>query len=85
MYVTYVLYSIKFQKTYIGFTSNLIARFHSHNSLAIKGYTLKYRPRIVILVEFFDVKKDAMIREKKLKSSRVKDFIRKLIEFISAS
>ena len=40
-FVTYVLYSKKFNKIYIGFTANLITRFKSHNSLGKKGFTLK--------------------------------------------
>ena len=43
MFVTYVLYSEKFDKIYIGYTSDLINRFHSHNSLAKKGYSIKFR------------------------------------------
>ncbi|MHA8075018.1 GIY-YIG nuclease family protein, partial [Aquirufa sp. TARAVU-A1A] len=34
-----VLYSATFDKIYIGYTSDLISRFHSHNSLAKSGYT----------------------------------------------
>ena len=43
-FVVYILYSEKFNKTYTGFTSNLIERFKSHNLLETKGYTLKFRP-----------------------------------------
>ncbi|GIQ57707.1 hypothetical protein Flavo103_08430 [Flavobacterium collinsii] len=42
-FVVYILYSEKFNKTYTGFTSNLIERFKSHNLLETKGYTLKFR------------------------------------------
>jgi hypothetical protein len=37
MYVTYVLYSKKFDKLHIGQTGSLIARFKSYNELAKKG------------------------------------------------
>ena len=67
-YVVYVLYSSKFDKIYIGFTSNLIQRFYSHNFLGTKGYTIRYRPWEVIYVEFFNDKKSALLREKYLKS-----------------
>ena len=43
-FVVYILYSEKHKKNYTGFTSNLIERFKSHNSLDTKGYTLKFRP-----------------------------------------
>ncbi len=79
MYVTYVLYSKKYHKIYIGYTSQLIKRFHSHNRLATKGWTIKYRPWEVIYLEFFEIKREAIRREKELKTSRGRDFISKLI------
>ncbi|MEY2792991.1 MAG: hypothetical protein RJA76_983 [Bacteroidota bacterium] len=85
MFVTYVLFSEKFNKIYIGFTNNLITRFHSHNQLATKGFTIKYRPWKVLLVEFFDTKKEACIREKQLKSRKGREFIKNYIGFISVS
>ncbi len=75
MFVTYVLYSQKFNKIYIGYTADLIDRFHSHNQLATKGYTVNFRPWTVILVDFFDNKSDAIRREKQLKSSRGRTYI----------
>jgi putative endonuclease len=40
----YVLYSPLYDKIYIGHTSDLESRLLSHNFLATKGYTLRYRP-----------------------------------------
>ncbi|MFD3275114.1 GIY-YIG nuclease family protein [Aquirufa echingensis] len=79
MFVTYVLYSATFDKIYIGYTSDLISRFHSHNSLAKSGYTIRFRPWKVIYVEFFDLKSTAMKREKELKSSKGRTFLRSLL------
>ncbi|MHA8050540.1 GIY-YIG nuclease family protein [Aquirufa sp. ROCK-SH2] len=79
MFVTYVLYSIKFDEIYIGYTSSLIDRFHSHNYLSNKGYTVKFRPWIVAYVEFFESKSEALSREKELKSSVGRRFIREYI------
>ena len=76
MFVTYVLFSTKHDTIYIGYTLDLISRFHSHNQLATKGHTIRYRPWIVVHVEFFESKTDALIREKQLKSSRGRNFIR---------
>ena len=67
-FVVYVLKSVNYNKHYIGFTSNLIQRFYAHNKLSSKGYTIKYRPWIVIYLEFFHTKADALNREKFLKS-----------------
>ncbi|WP_229723829.1 GIY-YIG nuclease family protein [Chryseobacterium sp.] len=52
-FVVYVLYSRSSGKTYAGFTSDLITRFHSHNHFSAKGYTAMFRPREVVHVEFF--------------------------------
>ena len=75
MFTVYVLYSEKFNKIYIGYTSDLEQRFLSHNELATKGYTIKFRPWEIVYIETFDTKKEAMIREKQLKSSRGRTFI----------
>ena len=79
MFTVYVLYSEKFDKIYIGFTSNLPQRLLSHNELATKGWTIKFRPWIVIYTEEYDQKPDALKREKQLKSFRGRQFIRNLI------
>ncbi|QSB26469.1 GIY-YIG nuclease family protein [Flavobacterium sp. CLA17] len=67
-FVVYILYSEKFNKSYTGYTSNLIERFKSHNFLETKGYTLKFRPWTVIHVEFFKFKAEALKKEKYLKT-----------------
>ncbi len=79
MFTVYVLYSENFNKIYIGFTSNLEQRLLSHNRLGKKGWTIKFRPWTLIYTEEFDEKKDAMHREKELKSSRGRDWIRKVL------
>jgi putative endonuclease len=78
-FVVYILYSEKFNKNYTGFTSNLIERLKSHNYLETKGYTLKFRPWIVIHVEFFIYKSEAMKREKYFKTGVGREFIQDLI------
>jgi len=70
MFVTYALYSSKYEKIYIGFTSDLISRFHSHNELSSKGFTVNFRPWIVVFVQFHETKCKAMKHERQLKSSR---------------
>ena len=70
MFVVYILYSFQCAKSYVGYSSDLIDRFHSHNILSKSGYTMQYRPWIVIHVEFFDLKQEALNREKYYKSGR---------------
>ncbi len=76
MFTVYVLYSKNFNKIYIGFTSDLQKRFLSHNELGTKGWTIKFRPWEIIHTEEFATKTEAMKREKQLKSSRGRFWIR---------
>jgi putative endonuclease len=66
-FVVYILYSPNTGKSYVGFTTNLIVRFRSHNNFG-NGYTSKYRPWLVAHVEFYANKEDASSREKYFKS-----------------
>ena len=75
MYKVYVIYSEAFKKIYIGFSSNLPARLISHNELATKGWTLKFRPWKLVHEETFSSKAQAMKREKELKTSAGRRFI----------
>ena len=75
MFYTYVLYSKKFNKIYVGYTANLEDRFKSHNQLATKGYTVKFRPWIIAFHEEFETKSEAIKREKQLKSSQGRKYI----------
>lgn len=75
MYTVYALYSPSHQKIYIGYTSNLEQRLLSHNSLGKKGWTIKFRPWELAYTDEFDTKKEAMRREKQLKSAKGREFI----------
>ena len=74
-FVVYVLYSEKFKKIYIGYSTDLINRFYSHNIFARKGYTVRFRPWVLVYQEFHDTKINALSREKQLKSARGRKFI----------
>ena len=74
MFTVYVLYSPSFKQIYIGFTSDLSNRFLSHNELATKGHAIKYRPWVIAHTEEFQTKKEAIIRENKLKSANGRKF-----------
>lgn len=85
-FIVYILYSKKFDKTYVGYTSSLIERFKSHNELAKSGYTLRFRPWEVVYLEVFQTKTQAIVREKWLKSGHGRKFLSDLksARFISA-
>ena len=78
-YYTYVLFSPSHNQIYIGYTSDIDGRILSHNELATKGWTIRYRPWSLVHQETFATKKEAMAREKQLKSAKGREFIRKII------
>ncbi len=77
MFKVYVLHSPTYNQIYVGFTSDLDSRMASHNILAKKGWTIRYRPWTLIHQEQFDTKAEAMKREKELKSGKGREWIRK--------
>jgi putative endonuclease len=79
-FTTYILYSHEHKQIYIGHTSHLIQRFYSHNEKSKKGWTIRYRPWIVVYVEIFDKKKEANQRELQLKQANWRRFIWLAIE-----
>ena len=81
-FVVYVLWSRAYKKRYVGITSSIISRFKSHNELATKGYTVKFRPWEVVHIEFFTSKSDALKREKELKSGIGRDWLDNNIMFL---
>ena len=80
MFTVYVLFSREHNKIYVGYTSDLNSRLDSHNIYSTKGYTVKYRPWILIHQEHFDTKREATMREKQLKSAKGREFIWRLID-----
>ena len=75
-FFVYVLYSRAHDRLYIGYTTNLAGRLKSHNELATKGFTVRYRPWVLLHSEEFDSKREALAREKALKSGQGRQYIR---------
>ena len=75
MFIVYVLYSSQYDKIYIGYTGNLEQRTLSHNELGKKGWTIKFRPWILVHSEVFETKQQALLREKELKSGKGRKWI----------
>jgi putative endonuclease len=80
LYTVYVLFSEEHQKIYIGYTSNLLQRFKSHQFLG-KDWSARYRPWIVIYCEYFSEKSDTQKREKQLKQYRNRLKIREQLKY----
>ena len=73
-YWTYVLYSLKDNNKYIGYTKNLPLRFEAHKKGKVKS-TKHRRPLILIYFEACISQKDALKREKYFKTHYGKMFL----------
>jgi putative endonuclease len=76
MFTVYILYSKNFQKTYVGQTKDLANRLLEHNETAVKGFTVSYRPWVLIYHEDYATRSEAMRREKYLKSGMGREFVK---------
>ena len=79
MYYVYALFSKRYDKIYIGFSENPERRLQFHNDPDNKGWSKSYQPWEIIYTETLDSKREALIREKQLKSSRGRAFVREII------
>jgi len=79
MYYVYVLYSLKDNKLYKGYTSDILKRLLRHNSGGNKS-TAHRKPFVLVHVEQFEDKSDALKREKYLKTaeggSKLNEFLK---------
>ena len=53
---------------YVGVTNNLLRRVFEHKSKIVEGFTDKYNCVIVVYYEYYETIKEAIRREKQLKS-----------------
>lgn len=79
MYYVYILQSQKNKSLYIGYTNNLKRRFAEHNN-GNNTSTKPFSPYILIFYEAFVNEKDAINREKYLKSGWGFRSIKKLLK-----
>ena len=77
-YFVYIIYSETIDKFYIGYTADLEERLIRHNQKS-KGFTGKVNDWKIVYTETFDNQKQAMDREKKIKSWKSRKAILKLI------
>ena len=77
MFIVYVLKSKIAQKSYVGFTYNIGRRLKEHNS-GKHFYTKRYLPWEIIHIEQFNNFEKAKEREKFLKSTSGRRFLKKL-------
>lgn len=76
-YYVYILSNLK-GKYYIGYTGDIVDRLNRHN----KGYTKSTKNKgkwEIVYKEIFDIKQEAIKREKYIKAQKSKKFIESLI------
>ncbi len=78
MFYTYILFSEKTQKYYIGSCENIDSRLVRHNAGATPS-TKSGRPWSVVYSEIFETNSEALAREKHIKAMKSKIYIQKLI------
>jgi len=78
MYYVYILKSQKFGTLYTGRTTNLKHRYASHQTGSVKS-TKHKRPLVLIFYEAFISNKDAIRRERYLKTTKGKSSLKQII------
>lgn len=80
MSFVYVLYNPTSRKTYVGQTDNLESRVADHNSKRGNHFTAKMPGEwVVIYKEKANNRREALVREKQLKSYQGRQFIKNFI------
>jgi putative endonuclease len=80
MYYVYAIYNKAVNKFYIGQTEDLEFRLVVHNQKLLKGYTSRFDGNWkLIYSEKCQSRKEALIREKQLKTYRGRQFIKTFI------
>ena len=84
-FFVYILYSEKFNKTYVGLTNNLNRRLKEHNNASNKS-TKAYIPWKIIYTESLPDRVSARKREKYFKNGSGREYIRaRLSEWLRSS
>ena len=77
-YFIYILYSVKIDKYYVGYTTDLDNRLSEHNR-GKTSFSKSGMPWIRVYFETFETKSEALKREKYIKSQKSAKFIKALI------
>jgi putative endonuclease len=77
----YIIYSVSYDKFYIGHTGNYILRIEQHNTSDRLTYTARYRPwTIVACFEAGETRSEAKKIEAQMKKLKSKIMIERIIE-----
>jgi len=78
MFTVYILYSKSFKRYYVGYTNDIERRMSEHNRKKGK-FTDAGIPWVPVHFEQYKIKKEAMDREKLIKSKKSKSYILEII------
>ena len=78
MFYTYILYSVKHDRYYIGQCEDVNARVIRHNNRGVPS-TKPYVPWDLVYTEFFNTRAKATQREKEIKNKKSRNYIEYLI------
>ncbi|OGF40391.1 hypothetical protein A2477_02715 [Candidatus Falkowbacteria bacterium RIFOXYC2_FULL_47_12] len=81
MWLVYIIYSKKSNKTYVGSSNNFKRRITQHNGNEVLS-TRNKGPWVPLYVEFYPSEKLARHREKELKTSVGRRYLKKVINSI---
>ena len=80
-YYIYILYSVKFDKYYIGYTHDIFKRLETHNTSNENTFTSKYRPwELKVAFYVGDQRSEAMRIERFIKKQKSRSILIKLID-----
>jgi putative endonuclease len=78
MWYTYIIYSEKLDRYYIGYTDNLSWRLERHNQ-GWSRFTKGGIPWELVYFEKYQTKQEALKREREIKSKKSRKYIENLI------
>jgi putative endonuclease len=83
-FVTYILYSSKLDKYYVGSTENIEERLKKHN-LGNSTFTSRGTPWVLVYQEVFETRSQSLVREREIKNKKSRKYIEFLIGPIAHS
>jgi putative endonuclease len=78
-FYVYILSSVKYDKYYVGQSSNPERRLTYHNTIE-KGFTSRYRPWNLVWTKMLNTREQARLIESKIKKWKSKIMIQRLVE-----
>jgi putative endonuclease len=84
MYYVYIIYSLKLNRYYVGYTEDLDKRLYQHNK-GFSSFTSKANDWQLKFKQPFDTRESAILREKEIKNKKSRKYIEWIISITSSS